>query len=419
MRDTDPVAIPSIAGVLLLGLAQDARLFEIAQPDTQAIVEHLRQSRRALQDPIVAAQLRRLAARACVQIPTGLADSDALIDALAVGLTHRAIVGVFLARAPVGTALAGPAPKPGPTRETAFADMGAEQRIRLLLERTPKELAPDLARAFRSMVTTEALAGIAAAFALLLAAQFLGVGEVADAALAWWAYSQAGFAGLAGLYGALRAVVACVRAPDERAFDEAVKHFAAGLAVVGVALLTVLVTRAARKRAGGAQGGESSSFSRPTPDPTPRRWPIAPATKSATPAADVLGRQPEMAVPTAQTPADSPSYLYRGVGPNHPNFENYRNGDIIPGDVNGTVTPEDHNLYGDDPFVQSQSPYTSWTRDPALAASRAGDGGVLLQVPTGAPPPGAAWSWEWSPDEFGESEVLMKGTRSGAGVVQQ
>ena len=286
-RDTDPVDIAIPSGILLLGLPQDARLARVGSTDPQAMVSRLREARIALQDPMIAGQLRRLAARAQVQIPTGLDSADALIDAVGVALVHKTIIGLFLARAPIGPPVAAPAPKPAPSSVTAFAGMSAEQRIRLLLERTPKELAPDLARAFRSLVTVEALAGIAAGFVVLLAAQFVGVGEIADAALAWWAYSQAGFSGLAGLYEVLRAVVAAVRTENEGAFDQAVKRFAEGLTLVGVALLTVVVTRAARKRAGGVEGGGGdggSSFSRPEPAQTSQRWPIAPAAAKPKPA---------------------------------------------------------------------------------------------------------------------------------------
>ena len=287
-RDTDPVEITIASGILLLGLPQDARLARVGGTDPQTMIARLREARITLHDPMIAGQWRRLVSRAQVHIPTGLDNIDALIDATGVALVHKTILGVFLSRAPMGPPVAAPAPKPAPSGAPAFAGMSADQRIRLLLERTPKVLAPDLARSFRSMVTVEALAGIAAAFVVLLAAQFVGVGEIADAALGWWAYSQAGFSGLAGLYEVLRAVVAAVRATDEGAFDQAVKRFAEGLTLVGVALLTVVVARAARKRAGGAEGGGSdaaSGFGRPKPEPTRQRWPIAPAAPKAEPTA--------------------------------------------------------------------------------------------------------------------------------------
>lgn len=76
------------------------------------------------------------------------------------------------------------------------------------------------------------------------------------------------------------------------------------------------------------------------------------------------------------------------------------------------MTPADHNLIGD----SGASPFTSWTHDRSVAsywANRQGPGGVLLRVRQGAPPKGGGWEWEFSDDEYGESEVLMKGRREG------
>ena len=222
-----------------------------------------------MQDPIVAARLRRLVSSACLQIAGG-ADTEALLETVERGIAQGALIAVALPRANLGTA---EPPRttapPAATVNVPFARMSSTQRIVALLERTPSHLGPDLAAAFRQMVTVEALAGIAAAFAVLLAAQFVGVGEIADAALAWWAYSQAGLSGVYGLYEALRAVVAAVRAPDEAAFEQAVVRFAAGLSVVGVALLTVVVTRAARRGAGGKTEPPPESEP-PPPPPSPK-----------------------------------------------------------------------------------------------------------------------------------------------------
>ncbi|WP_354675719.1 RHS repeat-associated core domain-containing protein [Pseudomonas syringae USA007] len=108
--------------------------------------------------------------------------------------------------------------------------------------------------------------------------------------------------------------------------------------------------------------------------------------------------------------------LFRGVSAKHPEIENARNGIVKPGNVKGDVTPEVHNKGG----AAMDSPFTSWTRDPKLAkqwAEREGPGGVVLGTPTGAPKPGDSWSWEFSPDRFGESEVLLRGNRSGLEVL--
>lgn len=111
------------------------------------------------------------------------------------------------------------------------------------------------------------------------------------------------------------------------------------------------------------------------------------------------------------------NYLYRGVSAKHPALSSAKKGDVTPGNVNGTVTPDMHNAGG----YAANSPFTSWTRDPNIAAQHAakhGDGGVILRVPQGAPPKGSKWSWEWSPDIYGEQEVLMRGARSGVEVLK-
>jgi hypothetical protein len=88
----------------------------------------------------------------------------------------------------------------------------------------------------------------------------------------------------------------------------------------------------------------------------------------------------------------------------------------VPPPSDGLVTPEAHNLGG----VAADSPFTSWTHDYSVAvfnATKDGPGGVILAVAQGAPTPGASWSWVWSPDVYGESEVLLQGVREGATVI--
>jgi hypothetical protein len=93
-----------------------------------------------------------------------------------------------------------------------------------------------------------------------------------------------------------------------------------------------------------------------------------------------------------------------------------RQGDVVPGDENGAVTPHVHNRGG----ASAISPFTSWTHDFRIAQSYAisgGEGGLVLRFPTGAPPASERWSWEWSPDVYGEQEVLLRGARGGATVL--
>jgi len=79
--------------------------------------------------------------------------------------------------------------------------------------------------------------------------------------------------------------------------------------------------------------------------------------------------------------------------------------------------PAEHNIGG----ASARSQFTSWTHSLVVArmyATARGPGGVILSIPVGAPPVGAAWSWEWSPDVFGEQEVLLRGIRTGAMVLR-
>jgi hypothetical protein len=105
------------------------------------------------------------------------------------------------------------------------------------------------------------------------------------------------------------------------------------------------------------------------------------------------------------------------VSAGHPALDAALEGRVVPGNVAGTVTEEAHNLGG----VAADSPFTSWTHSYDVALSHAakdGAGGVVLRFPTGAAPPGASWSWAWSPDVYGESEVLLRGVREGATVIR-
>jgi RHS repeat-associated protein len=109
--------------------------------------------------------------------------------------------------------------------------------------------------------------------------------------------------------------------------------------------------------------------------------------------------------------------VYRGVSANHPALADAKKGVATPGNINGTVSPDEHNLGG----RSADSPYTSWTHRRETAewwAKRQGPGGVVLEVPTGRPGPKDCWSWEYSIDEYGEQEVLLKGQRKGAKVTK-
>ncbi len=108
----------------------------------------------------------------------------------------------------------------------------------------------------------------------------------------------------------------------------------------------------------------------------------------------------------------------RGVSAGHPALEAAKQGSVYPGNLTSTLTTEAHNLGGQ----AASSPFTSWSHRLDIAefyADRNGPGGIVLRVPTGAPPPGATWAWEWSEDIWGESEILLRGIRHGAEVMKR
>ena len=70
--------------------------------------------------------------------------------------------------------------------------------------------------------------------------------------------------------------------------------------------------------------------------------------------------------------------IYRGVHCQHPARGEALEGRAVPGNVNGTVTPEQHNDGG----YSDQRPYTSWTTRKEVAdyyaRRRLGGQGVIL-----------------------------------------
>jgi len=273
--DPDTVAIATPFGVALVGPPGNARLAALSRRAGAGPRPYVGIDAAVPGDPIVLDRLRALAIRESIHVPPARDGGRALLSAIERAVDSGALLAVAIPRVDLGPPVEGPrvAPQVAAAGKT-LAAMSATERIAELLRRTPAHLGPDLAASFRHMMTVEALAGIAAAFAVLLAAQFFGVGEIADAALAWWAYTQAGLSGLSGLYELLGAVVDAVRAPDETAFDDAVRRFAEGLALVGLAVLTAVVTRAARRRPAGGEAESAGAGPQPEPAPQPRRAPV-------------------------------------------------------------------------------------------------------------------------------------------------
>jgi hypothetical protein len=113
----------------------------------------------------------------------------------------------------------------------------------------------------------------------------------------------------------------------------------------------------------------------------------------------------------------SPVYVYRGVSAKHPMLGAAKLGIVAAADEDSDMTPEEHNLM----FMSEASPYTSWSYSYSIArlhAARQRRGGVVLRLLKTDPEPGDLWSWESSPDKFREQEVLLRGRRMDAEVVE-
>jgi hypothetical protein len=101
--------------------------------------------------------------------------------------------------------------------------------------------------------------------------------------------------------------------------------------------------------------------------------------------------------------------IYRGVAVNHPGYEDALKGIAKPRNPSSNRTPESHNAGNTD------SSYTSWTRNRETASAFSREDGIILEFETGMP----GVTYVWSPDKYYESEVLIQGTVKGAKVTRK
>ena len=101
-------------------------------------------------------------------------------------------------------------------------------------------------------------------------------------------------------------------------------------------------------------------------------------------------------------------YVYRGVHKGHPAENDALQGRVTPGNMNGDITPQEHNYGGH----SANSAYTSWTRSPEIAKTFAKQDGLILRIRSAPPSDKSTWSWQYSDDEWNEQEVLLKGPRT-------
>ena len=149
------------------------------------------------------------------------------------------------------------------------ARWSTQQRIAGMLRHVPAHLRSDLRDAFNALISERGLITLAVSLAVVIGLQFVGAGEFLDAFFVAWAWWQAGTAGVTAIADLAQGTLHAARAGSEAELDGAAALFAKGVATLGVAVLNVIIARAASRgppeaassegAAGGAGGGASES----------------------------------------------------------------------------------------------------------------------------------------------------------------
>jgi hypothetical protein len=191
-----------------------------------------------------------------------------------------------------------PAPA-APVAAKSVRDMSRSERVEAALKRVPAHLTGELKNAFLGLISPTSIGITVAAFAGLAVAQFFGYGEAADAVLAAIAYGIAGLSGVRALYDMVAATVSAATATNDAEIDAAALRLANAFVVLGMAFLTIFVTRAARKAA-----QSRAAANAPVPKDTP---PARSAGRSTDQPQRALGPPKDETVPA--TPADQAANL--------------------------------------------------------------------------------------------------------------
>jgi uncharacterized membrane protein YuzA (DUF378 family) len=161
-----------------------------------------------------------------------------------------------------------PAPA-APVAAKSVRDMSRSERVEAALKRVPAHLTGELKNAFLGLISPTSIGITVAAFAGLAVAQFFGYGEAADAVLAAIAYGIAGLSGVRALYDMVAATVSAATATNDAEIDAAAVRLANAFVVLGMAFLTIFITRAARKAAQSRAAASSDAPPSATTDAPP------------------------------------------------------------------------------------------------------------------------------------------------------
>jgi hypothetical protein len=275
--DTVLLAAPAAAGRLRGLYAGDPRLRRRMRPS-------LAQVRRILQDDTN--RLRLLRAWSDLRLPGDppAGSGELIATRLGQAIESERIIALSLPRparvsdtaidrgAIAARVSAFDSPQRAAVRESQdISTWTKTQKVREMMSRVPGHLAHDLAGSFRSLLTLENAEIMAASLVVLAGLHAIGIGEAVDAGLAFYAWWAAGTAGLTALADMLVAVSRAIKARTGQDIDGAAVMFAGAFAVLGVSILTLIMTRAGRRPAAGQQVGETAAADTGAATPVQRR----------------------------------------------------------------------------------------------------------------------------------------------------
>lgn len=247
-------------------------------------------------------------------LPTGRAIAD-FSDAEVLGFIQGQIQAGRLAGMVVHRALAAPVaagsragasgrggtggPQVAPAPETPVAQWTMQQRIAEVLRRTAAKVPGDAANALLGMLTLKNLAILAATAAVAVAANLTPWGWIADAVLAGIAYAIGGLAAIRALCDIVDCFRITTTAKTSADLDRAAEALTKAVLAIGVAALTALLHRMA-KRSGGGGADEAAPKRLPRRTENPELFEC-----EAKPASGVAGSSRASSRSTAATARDS------------------------------------------------------------------------------------------------------------------
>ena len=141
-------------------------------------------------------------------------------------------------------------PTPGPIRQQQrVSEMPLEDRFVIVLNRTGPLLPAEIQEEFMQMISPTAILMIAGTLAVWAGSHYFGVGFIADAVMLVAGFAFLGLQVFTAASDLISAIELTTTARNQSDLDQAARHLANFIAVVGVAIFTALVMKGAKKAA--------------------------------------------------------------------------------------------------------------------------------------------------------------------------